>query len=70
MMPANDTPFALDVIAFIMAPRILIAWWLYVVGSHQLLILFFVFFGILELGSAVGYTKRERKKKKKRKKKR
>jgi hypothetical protein len=48
-MPANDTPLAADIIAAIVAPRLLIAWWVYVSGGHPVLVAFFAFGGLIEL---------------------
>lgn len=48
MMPANSTPFVLDVIAALFAPRLLIAWWLYEANAHPLLVGLFVLAGIWE----------------------
>lgn len=48
MVPANNTPFVLDVIAALFAPRFLIAWWLYEANAHPLLVGLFVLAGIWE----------------------
>ncbi len=66
-IPINDTPFALDLLAFIVAPRLLIAWWMFILGMHPLLIMLFVLFGVLELFSSSSSSKKKKKKKKKKK---
>jgi hypothetical protein len=37
-IPANSTPFALDVVAALVAPRLLIAAWAYESGQHPLVL--------------------------------
>lgn len=53
-MPSNTTPFIVDVIAFFIAPHLLVAWWLYEADAHPLLTTIFVVLGFIELlgGSA------------------
>jgi hypothetical protein len=41
-MPANSTPFALDVVAALVAPRLLIAAWAYESGQHPLWVVAYV----------------------------
>lgn len=48
-MPPNDTPLAADIIAAIIAPRLLVAWWLYSANAHPLLVGLFAVGGIMEL---------------------
>ena len=36
LLPANDTPFMLDVICALLAPRLLVAWWGWHNGLHPL----------------------------------
>lgn len=48
-MPANSTPFAVDFLFFLFAPRFLIAWWLYEANAHPLLIGLFILVGLGEL---------------------
>ena len=45
-IPANQTPFLVDVLCAFFCPRLLVAWWLYEAGQHPLLVAVFV---ILEL---------------------
>lgn len=60
-MPANDTPFIADLLAAIVAPRLLIAWWLYATGAHPLLVVLFALGGLAELGGgSSGAAKRRR----------
>lgn len=62
MMPANDTPLVADVIAFFVAPRLLIAWWLYEAGAHPLLVVLFAVGGLTELfgGGQAARSRRSR----------
>lgn len=56
-MPANNTTFELDVVFAIIAPRALIAWWLYEAGAHPLLVGLFVITEITSrIGAAVRYN--------------
>jgi hypothetical protein len=50
-MPANDTPFAVDVLCALLAPRLLVAWWMFCMDMHPLLIAVFV---LLELSEKFG----------------
>jgi len=45
-LPVNHTPFAVDVLAAVFAPRLLIAWWAYEAHMHPLVV---VVFAALEL---------------------
>jgi hypothetical protein len=47
-IPVNDTPFALDVVATLLAPRILIAYWGYDYGIHIAWVALFVLIGLAE----------------------
>lgn len=48
-IPSNDTPFALDVIGGIIAPRALIAWWAYQdPGTHPLWAVLFAALQVIE----------------------
>lgn len=51
-IPTNDTPFALDVMASVFAPRLLIAWWAYhTPGVHPLwTVLYVVVWAAVVLG--------------------
>lgn len=49
-IPANSTPFLVDVLAAWLAPRLLIAFWLYEANAHPALIGIFLISGILALG--------------------
>ena len=44
-MPANSTPWFLDVVTAVVAPRWLIAWWLHEAGWHPLWSILFVIIG-------------------------
>ena len=48
-IPMNDTPFVLDVLCAIFAPRLLIAYWMYALGLHPLFIILFAVFGLAEI---------------------
>lgn len=41
-LPANDTPFALDVVGTIIAPRLLIAYWTHTNQEHVLWTILYV----------------------------
>ena len=61
-MPTNDTPFGLDVVAFLFAPRLLIAWWLYVDPTwHPLWSAIFVLFALFSSGSSSSAVSSSRK---------
>jgi len=59
-IPANDTPLIVDLIGAIFAPHLLVAWWMYVLGLHPLLIGFFVIAGLLELGGGSSASSRRK----------
>lgn len=50
-MPANTSPFAVDVICFFLFPRFLIAYWAYELGLHPLIWILFIVGGLLELSA-------------------
>ena len=60
-IPANDTPFVVDVIGAIFAPRLLVAWWAYCLNLHPLLIILFVIGGVFELFGGGGSATRRKK---------
>jgi hypothetical protein len=49
-IPDNPTPFLVDVIAAMIAPRLLIAYWLYVGGHSWWLVGLFIWLWIANLG--------------------
>jgi len=49
-LPTNSTPFFVDILLAIFAPRFLVAFWLYEAGAHPLLIALFILFGLGEMG--------------------
>lgn len=52
-MPANSTPFIVDVLCAWFCPRGLIAYWLYEAGGHPLLIGLFAFLQLCEWFNAL-----------------
>jgi len=61
-IPPNATPFVADVLATIVAPRLLVAFWLYDGGYHPLLVLIFGVGGLAELlggGSKASRSRRD-----------
>lgn len=53
-LPPNDTPFAVDVLAAIVAPRLLLAWWAYAAGYHPLVAAIFV---LIDLRSVATFAR-------------
>lgn len=49
-IPANDTPFGLDVLLTLICPRGLIAYWAYDLNLHVLWIILFIVGALLEIG--------------------
>lgn len=60
-LPPNDTPFALDVIGAIIAPRLLIAYWTHTNQEHLLwTILYVVMFIVVCIGQRSTLTVKTR----------
>jgi hypothetical protein len=61
-MPPNDTPFALDVVSGMVAPRLLIAYWTYTNHLHPLWTILYVVFFVGALGGSSSTTRSKQSK--------
>jgi len=49
IIPKHDTPIIADVLGFLFAPKLMIAWWMYIAGMNPFLITLFIVLGLLEI---------------------
>ena len=63
-MPTNTTPFLIDIIGVLFAPRLLIAYWLFAGGYSYWLVAIFTILGLFgDLGLTLGGSEQLKKQK-------